>query len=60
MAVKDELLDVARVVEVSGLRPQTIRAYLLRGKIPPPDERLGGRPVWRRRTIERWMAAREP
>lgn len=53
-----DLLDTAGVAELAGLPPATIRTYLHRGAIPEPDFRAGRSPVWRRKTIEKWLATR--
>jgi len=52
-------LDTSAVAELAGVTAETIRQYLLLGKIPEPDGYLGRSPYWRRRTIERWLAKRE-
>lgn len=45
-----------------GVRPGTWRPYVLRGKAPEPDRReiSSGHalPVWKRSTLDEWLAAR--
>jgi hypothetical protein len=51
-ALDDErFYDVAGVARVAGVKPLTIRGYISRGQIPPPDP--GGE--WRPETIEPWL-----
>ena len=56
----NNLLAVREVAALAGVRPETIHAYLHRGKMPPPDLTISRSPVWRRRTIERWLKTRAP
>lgn len=53
-----DLLDVSAVAELAGVSVASIYTYLTRGTIPEPDLRFGRSPVWRRRTIEKWLASR--
>lgn len=47
--------DVATFLGVSG---STIRAYVARKQIPPPDRMFGRSPGWKPRTIQAWDSAR--
>lgn len=53
-----DLLTAADVAELAGVKVETIRMYTHRGTIPPPTRRIGQSPVWKRRTIETWIATR--
>lgn len=49
--------DVAREV---GVKPQTIQSYRLRGQFPQPDaQTVGGRPLWEKATVQKWLKERE-
>ena len=52
-----ELLDIPAVAARRGCATSTIRSYLARGQMPPPDVRLSGVPGWYPATIEAWMSA---
>jgi predicted DNA-binding transcriptional regulator AlpA len=54
----EEILDVAAVAELTGLKPASVRQHLFRGTIPPPDYRVSGRPAWRPETIRAWLKVR--
>lgn len=47
--------DVATYLDVS---PSTIRAYIARKQMPPPDRRIGRTPLWRPATITEWHEQR--
>jgi predicted DNA-binding transcriptional regulator AlpA len=48
--------DVATYLEV---KPSTVRRYVSKGFMPPPDRHMGERaPVWKPRTITKWNASR--
>lgn len=53
-----ELLDTAGVADLLGVKPATVRTYLMRGSIPEPDYRLSGRPIWLGATMRRWVSER--
>jgi hypothetical protein len=42
----DRLIDVATLAGWLAITPSTVTAYLSRGRIPPPQVRIGGRPAW--------------
>jgi len=46
--------DVARYTD---RKESTIRAYLSRGQMPPPDGRTGRTPWWHPETIRAWRPA---
>lgn len=52
------LLDPKGVSELTGLAITTIHMYRSRGVLPDPDFQLGGGPVWKQATIERWNKRR--
>lgn len=56
----NNLLGVREVAALAGVKEATIHTYLHLGKMPPPDFRIANSPVWRRRTIERWLRSRKP
>jgi DNA-binding transcriptional MerR regulator len=64
--IMEKMMTTQDVANAAGLRESTIRAYLARGQMPPPDERflfsVGYRewthPTWRPATIARWLAER--
>ena len=48
--------EVARYLDI---QPSTVRRYVSKKFMPPPDRRMGDRaPVWRPRTIIKWHAGR--
>ena len=48
--------DVARYL---GIQPNTVRNYLAKGLLPPPDRRMGQRAnLWKPRTIIKWNDSR--
>lgn len=53
-----QLVDMAELVERTGLAPATVRAHLHRGTLPPPVARVGGSPAWTRPVVEAWLAGR--
>ena len=53
-----ELLTVADVAALLGVKPATVRQYAHRDDMPPPDEHIGRTPVWSRATIDGWLAGR--
>ncbi len=57
----EPLLDTPALAELLGLTVGGIRNMLCRNPehLPPPV-RIGRRVRWRRTTVERWLASREP
>lgn len=63
MTKGDELIvGNAAAAAYVGLRPDTWRPYVKRGKAPQPDDRVisGGfaLPAWRRSTLDSWIRSR--
>lgn len=56
--VADYLMDTAAVAARLGVSRSTISTYLARGRMPAPDNRYGGSPVWCPSTIELWIEQR--
>lgn len=52
------MLDYKGVSEMTGLAVQSLRQYQADGKMPKPDGKMGGSPVWYSKTIRGWMRAR--
>jgi predicted DNA-binding transcriptional regulator AlpA len=50
-------VTINEVAQLAGVAPSTVRAYLARGRIPPPNARRGKSPVWRVETINEWLAS---
>ncbi|WP_216843816.1 helix-turn-helix transcriptional regulator [Phytoactinopolyspora alkaliphila] len=50
----DELWDTRTVAEYLGVARSTVRTYVSRGEMPPPDMRLAGGSVWHADTIRAW------
>lgn len=51
-------LTVSDVAERAGITVASVRKYLVRGTVPPPDGRLGVTPWWRPETIDAWLTNR--
>jgi predicted DNA-binding transcriptional regulator AlpA len=50
---------VADVARYLGVKDSTVRTYVSRGDMPPPDRRMGQRVnLWKPQTIIRWNAKR--
>ena len=50
---------VADVANYLGIKDSTVRTYVSRGDMPPPDRRMGQRVnLWKPQTIIRWHAKR--
>ena len=47
-------VTVHQLASVLGIDPGLARQWKLRGKLPKPDELIGGRAVWSRRTVKLW------
>jgi len=56
-------LDVMGVTEIAERLGKTegyvSTSLIQRGKLPDPDAIVGGRKIWRRSTIERWIDKEE-
>lgn len=53
-----EIMGVAEISAHAGVRPDTVHKWRTRGILPPPDWKLAMGDVWRRETIEEWLASR--
>lgn len=53
-----DLMDTNAVAALLGVTRSTISTYLARGRMPQPDLRIAGGPVWHRATITEWAANR--
>lgn len=60
MPSPNDLLTTDQVAELAGVKPMSIHQYRQRGAIPEPDQYVGRTPVWKRRTIDKWLAERPP
>ena len=56
-ATAPDVIGTAEVVEITGLTKARISQLRKAGKMPPAAELACG-PVWRRKHIESWAAAR--
>jgi hypothetical protein len=50
-----DIVGLHEVTVITGVRPNTLSAWMRRGHIPAPDARLACGPVWRRSTITAWV-----
>lgn len=51
-------LTTAEVAKLAGITPASVRTYLNRGTMPPPDGRFGPLLWWHRGTVEGWLVSR--
>lgn len=58
MRIEYEILGVAEIAEVSGLKPDTITKYRKRGIFPEADYSTARQDLWRAETIEAWLEDR--
>ncbi|GAB3214295.1 helix-turn-helix transcriptional regulator [Marinactinospora thermotolerans] len=54
----DDLMSTQDIADRLGVKVSTVRQYKLRGDLPAPLRTIGRSPVWRRETIEAWIASR--
>ena len=52
------LLSRRDVAELMGLNVETIKYHRAAGSMPDPDLVIDDKPLWRRATIDQWMAVR--
>ena len=52
------LLSRRDVAKLLGLNVETIKYHRAGGTMPDPDLVIDQKPLWRRDTIERWIASR--
>lgn len=50
------LYGLAEIAETLGQRPEIVRVWHARGKLPPPSQSLKMGPVWWGDAIEPWIA----
>lgn len=53
-----ELVSVAEIAALAGVKPGTVIKWRQRGLLPAPVATLQAGNIWRRRDIERWLAER--
>ena len=58
MADVNVLLSRRDVAELMGLGIETIKTHRARGSMPDPDYIIDDKPLWRRDTIDGWIARR--
>ena len=58
MANVNVLLSRRDVAELMGLGIETIKTHRARGNMPDPDYVIDDKPLWRRETIDQWIAER--
>lgn len=54
----DDWWTTDQVATHLNVAPSTIRAYLARKQMPPPDRRIGPLQLWQPDTIREWNAGR--
>ena len=59
MANMQVLLSRRDVAELMGLGIETIKTHRARGNMPEPDVIIDDKPLWRRETIDQWIATRK-
>ncbi len=58
-ADKERLVDQREFARRVGLTYGTIRGYRHEKRIPPPDQIIGEKPLWKVETVDRWKADRD-
>jgi hypothetical protein len=53
------LLSRRDIADLMGLNVETIKYHRAGGTMPDPDLVIDDKPLWRRATIEDWMATRK-
>ncbi len=53
------LLSRRDVAELMGLSVETIKTHRAHGAMPDPDYIVDQKPLWRRDTIDQWIATRK-
>ncbi len=53
--MREELLGIAEIADLTGQRRQTVAQWHKRGWLPPPSYRLAMGPIWRRADLEGWL-----
>lgn len=54
-----DLLDVAQVAQAIQVKPETVRYYHKMKRMPSADMYFGRSPVWKKETIDAWVAQRQ-
>lgn len=54
-----ELWTYAQISDLSGISPNTLRVWRLRGKLPEPDYEIGQWPAWKPDTVKQWWAGQQ-
>lgn len=54
----EDMLTTRQVAELVGITEKGIRKHRERGTIPEPDDVVLGHPLWKKTTINRWIATR--
>lgn len=49
-----DIVGVREIADLLGVKPETPKAWRVRGLLPEPDGWVSGRPAWRRSTILKW------
>ena len=52
------LLSRRDIADLMGLNVETIKYHRAGGSMPDPDLVIDDKPLWRRATIEQWIATR--
>ena len=59
MSNMNVLLSRRDVAELMGLNVETIKYHRGRSSMPEPDYVIDQKPLWRRATIDEWIATRK-
>jgi hypothetical protein len=59
-ATPPRLITYADLQEATGRPAATLRVWVLRGKMPAPDYRVGRSPAWLPETIQPWLDLHYP
>ena len=51
-----DIMGLSEVSEYTTVAAKTLGMWLVRGHMPEPDARLACGPIWRRSTIDHWVA----
>ena len=54
----EQLLDMADLAELLGVRLETVHVYSARGLLPEPTRMFGRSPAWTPEVIEEWIETR--
>lgn len=59
MSNVEVLLTRQMVADRIGISVETLKAHRRKGLMPEPDHVIGGKPLWKIKTIDRWDAKRQ-